>query len=122
MITIHQGYVTDSDGVSTLHTEIDFGNDDKREVLISVAEEYGKFLSPERADYALIGLFVRAMKRNEREIICEAPVTEELLYNIKEILIPTLIHSDRRNYATKIQAEIAPPLDKLPFSKILRGG
>ena len=122
MVRIHQGYVTESKDKSILVTEIDFGNNDKREVLISVDSKYGKFLSPERADYILIGLFVRAMKRNEREIICEAPVTEELFYNINEILIPTLLRSDSRYHPIKIHADIAPPLDKLPFAKKNRVG
>ena len=122
MVRIHQGKIIEGDGVTTLSTEIDFGKDDKREVLISVAGEYGKFLSPERADYALIGLFVRAMKRDEREIICEAPVTEELLYNIKEILIPTLLNSDSRYRPIKIHAEMAPPLEKVPFAESIYGG
>ena len=117
MVRIHRGSVSESEGLTTLSTEIDFGENDKREVKISVDSEYGKFLSPERADYMLIGLFVRAMKRNEREIICEAPVTEELLYNLNEILIPTLLHADSRYRPIKITADIAPPLDKVPFDK-----
>lgn len=120
MIKIHQGYVSDSNGMSTLSTEIDI-DDDKKEVFVSVENEYGKFLSPERADYALIGMLAYAM-RHGHDIICEVPVTEELLYNIREILIPTLVHSDSRGYHVNIQAEIAPPLDKLQFSKTVRGG
>ena len=122
MVRIHQGYVSESNGVATLSTKIDLGKNDKREVLISVDSEYGKFLSPERADYMLIGMFLRAMKRNEREIICEAPVTEELLYNLNEILIPTLLRTDSRFHPIKIRADIAPPLDKIPFKETLSTG
>ena len=122
MIRIHQGRVTEADGKSILSTEVDLHNGEKREVTISVDSEYGKYLSPERADYMLIGLFVRTMKRNEREIICEAPVTEELLYNINEILIPTLLRSDSRYNPIKIHAEIAPPLEKEQVAKVTRGG
>ena len=43
MVRIHQGKIIEGDDVTTLSTEIDFGKDDKREVLISVAGEYGKF-------------------------------------------------------------------------------
>ena len=66
-------------------------------------------------------MFVYAMKENKREIICEAPVTEELLYNIKEILIPTLLYSDSRYHPIKIHADIAPPLDKLPVANATGG-
>lgn len=104
---------------TALHTELDI-DDDKREVFIAVDKDYGKFLSPERADYALIAMLVYGLK-NKHDITCEAPVTEELLYKLKEILIPTLVRSDLRNYPVKIQADIAPPLDKLHFDK-RRGG
>ena len=120
MIRIHQGYVSDADGISTLSTEIEIDGE-KKDVRISVESEYGKFLSPERADYALIGMLAYAMW-NKHDIICEAPVTEELLYNINEILIPTFVNSDKRNYPVKIQADIASPLDKLPFAKAKCGG
>ena len=62
------------------------------------------------------------MKRDDREIVCDAPVTEKLLYNINEILIPTLLSSNSRYRPVKIHAEIAPPIDKLPYAKNCRGG
>lgn len=120
MITLHQGHVSDDNGVSTLATEIDIG-DDKREVRLSVDSEYGKYFSPERADYALVGMLAYAL-RNKHDIVCEAPVTDELLYNIQEILIPTFVRTDARNYPVKIQADIAPPLEKIPFNQMSRGG
>ena len=120
MIRIHQGYVEDFPDRSTLSTEIDIG-DRKKIVKLSVESEYGKFLSPERADYALVGMLAYAL-RNKHNIVCEAPVTEELLYNINEFLIPTFMRSDPRNYPVKIQADIAQPLDKFPLSKAMRGG
>lgn len=120
MIRIYQGHVTESEGMSTLSTEIDIDGD-KKDVLISVESEYGKYLSPERADYALVGMLPYAF-RNRHDIICEAPVTDELLYNIQEVLMPTFIYSDPRVYSTKIQAEIAPALDKLPVENAFNGG
>ena len=120
MIRIHQGYVEESDGMSTLFTDIDI-NDKKKNVYVSVEKDYGKFLSPERADYALVGMLAYAIRKGH-DIICEAPVTEELLYNIREYLIPTFFRSDSRCYPVKIQAEIASPLDKLPDSKVMHGG
>ena len=116
MVHIHQGYITEADGITTMHTEVDI-NGEIQDVTISVESQYGKFLSPERADYALIGLIVRSMKRHDPELICDAPVTEDLLYNIREILIPSLCNSDSRMFPVKIQADIAPALDKLPFAK-----
>ena len=114
MIRIHPGCVSDSEEFSTLSTDIEIDGE-KTNVYLSVQPEYGKFFAPERADYALIGLLAYAM-RHGHDIICEVPVTEELLYNIREMLIPTLVRSDSRGYHTKIQADIAPPLKKLPFA------
>lgn len=120
MILIHRGYVSEVGNAAILFTEIDIDGE-KNHVLISVGSEYGKFLSPERADYALVGMLAYAL-RNKHDIICEAPVTDELLYNLREILIPTFVRSDSRNYPVKIQAELAAPLDKLMFAKGIRGG
>ena len=120
MILIKRGYVSETPDAAILRTEIDI-DDDKREVSIAVDKDYGKFLSPERADYALIAMLVYGLK-NKHDITCEAPVTEELLYKLKEILIPTMVRSDTRNYPVKIQADIAPTLDKLHFDKRCGGG
>ena len=120
MIKIHRGYVSEVANAAIMFTEIDI-DDDKKHVLVSVDRDYGKFLSPERADYALVGILAYAL-RNRHDIICAAPVTDELLYNIREILIPTLVRSDPRNYPVQISANIAPPLDKLLFAKRVGGG
>ena len=120
MIFIHQGYVSESPHATNLLTEIEIAGE-KKNVGVSVEKDYGKFLSPERSDYALLGMLGYAL-RNRHDIICAAPVTEELLYKVKEVLIPALVRSDQRNYPVKIQAEIAPPLDKLPVAKAARGG
>ena len=103
MIKIHQGKVSEADGVATLSTEIEIG-EDKKEVRLSVESKYGKYFSFERADYAFVGMLAYAL-RNKHDIICETPVTDELLYNIRELLIPTFVRSDARNYPVQIQAE-----------------
>ena len=123
MIKIHQGYISELNGISTMITEIEIDNR-KVELKLSVSNEYGKFFSPERADYALVGL-LRFSLLKRHDIICEAPVTDELLYNIQEMLLPTLLRSDSSNYPVKIQAKIAPPLDKIHFSRsdvLIAGG
>lgn len=120
MIRIHQGQVSTSGDNSTLSTVIDIGNE-KKNVCLSVSKEYGQFLSPERADYGLVGMLAYAL-RKKHDIICEAPVTDELLYNIRELLIPTFVRSDARNYPVKINAEVAPPLDKLDVAQVTCGG
>ena len=110
MILIHHGKVEKFPTYSVLSTNIEI-DDEIKNVVVAVESKYGKFLSPERADYALVGMLAYAL-RNKHDIICEAPVTEELLYNIRETLIPTLVYSDRRNYSVKIKADMASSLPK----------
>ena len=81
MIKIYQGNVTKAGGASTLATKIDIDGEEKN-IILSVAEEYGKYFSPERADYILVGMLAYALRR-KHDIVCEAPVTDELLYNIR---------------------------------------
>lgn len=45
MIKIHQGYVLEEEGMSILSTVIEI-DDEKKDVRISVENEYGQFLSP----------------------------------------------------------------------------
>lgn len=120
MILIHQGYIKDFSDKVLMITDIEI-NGQIKQVSVAVEPKYGKFLSPERADYALVGILAYAL-RNKHDIICEMPVTEELLYNIREMLIPTLVYSDPRNYPVSIIADSAPPLEKVEFAESARGG
>lgn len=117
MIKIHQGQIFEVEDKAVMATDIEIDGEIKT-VHVTVDKKFGKFLSPERADYALIGMLRYALVR-KHDITCEAPVTERLLYNITQILIPTLKHSDDRNYPVKIFAKTAPPLDKLDYTETL---
>jgi len=117
MIKIHQGKIFEVEDKAVMATDIEIDGAIKT-VQVSVAKEYGKFLSPERADYALIGMLRYALLM-KHDITCDAPVTEQLLYNVTQILIPTLIKSDARNFPVKIFAKTAPPLEKLDFTDTL---
>lgn len=120
MILIHQGKLENLSEKSVMSTEIEIDGQIKN-VAVAVDKEYGKFLAPERADYALVGMLAYAM-RNGHDIICAAPVTEELLYNICETFIPTLVYSDSRNYPVKISADMASPLEKVSNGAAAKGG
>lgn len=69
-----------------------------------VKKEYSKYLLTERSDAFLVGLLSYAM-RGKHDIQCEAPVSEELLYNIQEILIPLLVKYGKNLYLSKITAK-----------------
>ncbi len=66
--------------------------------------KYEKYLCTERADAFLIAVLPYAM-RNNQDIFCKQCVTEQLLYNIREILIPTLSGNDDKIYNIKITAK-----------------
>lgn len=77
-----------------------------KEVWFEVDKEYGKYIVTERADAYVIGLLYWAMK-NGHDITCECPVTEELLYNLSTILVPTLYKNAHNFHKTKIIAKNA---------------
>lgn len=79
-------------------------------IWFQVEKEYEKYLCVERADAYVIGLLNYAM-RNNHDIYCEIPVTEELLYAIETDLIPSLSKHGKNLHAIKIVATIAKTLE-----------
>ena len=72
------------------------------ELWYEVDSKYEKYLLSERSDAFLVCLLWYAM-RSGRDIVCTTPVTEELLYNIETLIIPTLAKfSTSKLYPTKI--------------------
>ena len=82
-----------------------------REVWFEVEEAYGCYLCAERADAFLVGLLPNA-QREGWDIVCEAPVTEELLYQLRDYLVPALARNGHALYATRIEA--TPAAEPLP--------
>ena len=93
MITIEQPYITELDGKSKLVADI-IVDDKTKQVFFEVNNEYAKYLCYERSDAFLIGVLNYAMRFNHN-IVCKAPVTEELLYSINEYLLPSLAINDK---------------------------
>lgn len=76
-----------------------------------VEEKYEKYLCNERIDAFVIGFLKYAMINNY-DIVSDIPITEELLYNLTEHLIPTLANNDDRLYNIKIVAPtISEPIE-----------
>ena len=93
---------------SRLSCDISVDGED-RNVWFEVEKEYEKYLCYERSDAFLIGILSWAMRLNH-DIECDAPVTDELLYNIEEYLIPSLTKYAKSLHRIKIKADIAPIL------------
>ena len=74
-------------------------------------KKYEQYLCVERSDAYLIGLLNYAQRRYH-DIICDAPVTEDLLYNIETDLLPSLCRYGKNMHKPKIIAQTAPPLQQ----------
>lgn len=110
MITIGKPYVEYTESSAILHNDIII--DDKVvDLWFMVDVDCGRFLCDERDDAYLIAILRFAML-NGQDIRCEAPLTEELFYNIQEILIPALSNSDANLSSICIYGDIAT--DELP--------
>lgn len=88
MIHIGKPYIINTDTEDRLVCDVE-ENGDKKQIWFSVEKEYGKYLCYEVADAFLIGLLSYAM-RKEKNIESDAPISEILLYNIRENYIPIL--------------------------------
>ena len=82
-----------------------------RDLWLEVDGQYGEYLCHERSDAFLVGMLRYAM-RFGYDISCEAPVSEELLYNLRTYLIPALSKASDAIYAVKIDATIV--MEPLP--------
>lgn len=102
-IIIHVPSVVKKDGKARIVCDIEYDKN-VRNVWFEVDEEYAEFLCTERSDAYVVGLLNLAM-REGRDIICDVPMTEELLYQLNTYLIPSLARHGKAMYATKIIAK-----------------
>ena len=110
MITIQKPYIQQEDGWTKLVIDVNVDGE-KRQIWVSVEKKYEEYLCYERSDAVLIGLLSYAL-RHKHDIVCEAPVTDELLYNINEVLLPALLRNDDKNHSVKIYCETAECIQK----------
>lgn len=80
-------------------------------IWFEVDKKYGKYLCTERADAYVIGLLSWAM-RNKHDITCDVSVSEELLYQLNEVVIPELVKHSKSMSMIKINAEAGCSLDQ----------
>ena len=72
---------------------------------IEFDEVYAEYVCWERSDAFLLAVLPIAMRRG-MDVECEAPVGEELLYQLREYLLPALEKGDRRIHAVQIRAAV----------------
>lgn len=80
--------------------------EEARDLWFEVDAKYSQYLCDERSDAFLIGMLRYAMGLGY-DIECDAPITEELLYNIRTYLIPALSKASPEIYPVSIVADIS---------------
>ena len=105
---LHIGHprIEPSEDKVRLIADIRIGTDDCRPLWVEFDKEYAQYLCDERSDAFLIGLLLYAMF-NRLDIVCEAPVTAQLLYQLRTYLIPALAHNSAVLHETQISASLA---------------
>lgn len=77
----------------------------KQTLWIEFDEAYAEYVCWERSDAFLLAVLPIAMRRG-LDIECEAPIGEELFYQLREYLLPALNKGDRRMYDVEIKAMV----------------
>ncbi len=109
-IIIKQPYIdvynhANGEELHRLNAEI-IENGKSHKVFVEVKKEFGEYLCTERSD-AFLWLTLPVAMREGYDIYCEAPVTDQLLHNINEMLIPHLVMGDNRLKNIEIHCETA---------------
>ena len=108
MIRIGKPYIETKNKKAKCKCDL-FFNNNKKTLWFEVDEKYSKYLCIERGDAYLIGILHYAMEKNE-DILVDIPITEDLLYNIRNILVPSLSKYAKSLNNIKITAKTAKPL------------
>lgn len=105
MIKIEKPFIENDDKYATLNSYITIDGE-KKLLWFKVGIEYKNYLCYERGDAFLIAVLNYA-QRNRHDIQIEAPITEELLYNIETYLLDSLTKYNPDFYRPIIKAEIS---------------
>ncbi len=120
MITIHPPRISEvAGGLCRLSADFDFG-ERREEMWLEVPEEYASWLCADRCDAFLVAVIYFALINNE-DIVCKAPVSEELLYKLREYLINGLLKADASLKKITITAEMIPSLPAKTKGAVVTG-
>ena len=105
MIKIGRPQVKSDALTATLFTNITI-DDNCQEVWFKVDKKYEEYLCYERGDAYVIAVLNYAM-RNHHDIESEAPLSEDLYYNIDKYLVDAIAQYNKDFYRPQIKAEVA---------------
>ena len=118
MIKIEKPQVVSDLKYATLSAYISV--DDKRdEVWFKVDKKFEDYLCHERSDAYVIAVLNYAM-RNGHDIVCEAPISEDIYYNIDKYLIDAICQYNKDFHRPRITAPVAS--DPLPCAGAVATG
>lgn len=101
-IVLNKPYITAVARRVRLNCDVEIDGQTKT-LWCETSEKYEDYLLKERAD-AFLSVIVPYAMRTGRNIICRAPVTEQFLHNLTEVLIPQLSTYDPRLHRSTIIA------------------
>lgn len=104
MIIIGEPKLTKRNKKARLTAEVSVNNEVK-ELWIEFDEKYSKYIVKDRADAFVVALLPYAF-RNKKDIICNSTVSEELLHNLRNQLIPAISKGSSKFYKTRVSADI----------------
>ena len=101
IIKIGKPYITSNEIAARLNADITIG-DEIKTIWCETNERNKSYFLYERADAFVCVMLPYALRHQVKEIRSDAPVTEQFLHNLNEILIPHLCKHDETLYPTKI--------------------
>lgn len=108
MIFLHKPYIKKKNKKAKLIFDLEIDNE-KKSVWYEVDEEYEKYLCDDRVDPILVGILSYAM-RNGHDIKSDSYVTDEILYQIRETLVPVLTQHAKSLKSITINIKTKKPI------------
>ncbi|WP_334050866.1 hypothetical protein [Alteromonas gracilis] len=94
-------------------------NNKRKCLWVETDKQYADFLTVDRIDPFLLVLIPFAM-RNGHDIVSQSPVSDRLMYNVQEVLIPNLCAGDRRLHYPNLCIDTCG--SALPSGKLIATG
>ena len=117
-LTIGKTYLREENGRSFLCAEVSFRGR-TQEAFFSVEPQYRQYLTVERSDAFVVGFLPTAMQLG-LDIVCQAPMTKRLHYQITNYLIPSMAENMNIYHSIAITAPLCD--EQLPCEKAVGTG
>lgn len=111
LIYLYKPYIKKLKTKAKLIFDIDINNE-KKSVWFEVDKEYEKYLCDDRVDAIFIGVLSYAM-RNGHDIKSDSYITDDILFKIKEYLLPSLTKYGKSLSKVQIDIKTKPAIDNI---------